>query len=386
MALIACPECGKQISDKAVACPLCGFPIAKLEQAETPCLQSMIWKSEDESFITADCPKCNKSSTIEKNSIRNNSTGYSLNRKCYCSCGLVFDQVYKSSLNTEDTKSPTAIDPVVTSSKSASKKPVIDYSKYNVKDLWLLAYRYHYKGSKNDVPLAIEAYKYIINNFSQSDEEGYASKQLEILGVENTNNNCKSVSNISDNLDYNVVNTEEALTVSEVPAKRDKIICNRCDTIYDFNLLACPNCDAPPPPEPIVNTKPRNINVAKSIHNNPSIKSDNYFMKLVAVSSVIVILMIILSKFGGASFGNTKEIIKYELIKNGEPIVKVVSALEIMPSCYDIDAVVTSSPVRSNGVPTRQFIVKLKNNRITNFAVFNGMLESQTANRVCNTP
>lgn len=26
MALIACPECGKQISDKAVSCPSCGLP------------------------------------------------------------------------------------------------------------------------------------------------------------------------------------------------------------------------------------------------------------------------------------------------------------------------------------------------------------------------
>lgn len=26
MALIACPECSKQISDKAYACPNCGYP------------------------------------------------------------------------------------------------------------------------------------------------------------------------------------------------------------------------------------------------------------------------------------------------------------------------------------------------------------------------
>lgn len=28
MALINCPECGKQISDKAASCPNCGYPIA----------------------------------------------------------------------------------------------------------------------------------------------------------------------------------------------------------------------------------------------------------------------------------------------------------------------------------------------------------------------
>ena len=31
MALIKCPECGKEISDKAVSCPHCGFPISKEE-------------------------------------------------------------------------------------------------------------------------------------------------------------------------------------------------------------------------------------------------------------------------------------------------------------------------------------------------------------------
>lgn len=28
MALIACPECGRQVSNQAVACPECGYPIA----------------------------------------------------------------------------------------------------------------------------------------------------------------------------------------------------------------------------------------------------------------------------------------------------------------------------------------------------------------------
>jgi len=28
LALIACPECSKQISDKAFACPGCGYPVS----------------------------------------------------------------------------------------------------------------------------------------------------------------------------------------------------------------------------------------------------------------------------------------------------------------------------------------------------------------------
>jgi hypothetical protein len=31
MALIKCPECSRQISDQAAACPECGYPIRKVE-------------------------------------------------------------------------------------------------------------------------------------------------------------------------------------------------------------------------------------------------------------------------------------------------------------------------------------------------------------------
>jgi len=31
MALIKCPECGREVSDQAVACPECGYPIRKVE-------------------------------------------------------------------------------------------------------------------------------------------------------------------------------------------------------------------------------------------------------------------------------------------------------------------------------------------------------------------
>lgn len=34
MALITCPECGREISDRAEACPNCGFPITKSEEMD----------------------------------------------------------------------------------------------------------------------------------------------------------------------------------------------------------------------------------------------------------------------------------------------------------------------------------------------------------------
>ena len=35
MALIKCSECGKEISDKATACPSCGFPIPQINNQST---------------------------------------------------------------------------------------------------------------------------------------------------------------------------------------------------------------------------------------------------------------------------------------------------------------------------------------------------------------
>lgn len=35
MALIICPECGKEISDKAAVCIHCGYPIQEMKQADT---------------------------------------------------------------------------------------------------------------------------------------------------------------------------------------------------------------------------------------------------------------------------------------------------------------------------------------------------------------
>ncbi len=31
MALIQCPECGKEVSDKAIACPNCAYPISEMQ-------------------------------------------------------------------------------------------------------------------------------------------------------------------------------------------------------------------------------------------------------------------------------------------------------------------------------------------------------------------
>lgn len=41
MALINCPECNKEISDKAYSCPNCGYPISKFSESEIKTVNSM---------------------------------------------------------------------------------------------------------------------------------------------------------------------------------------------------------------------------------------------------------------------------------------------------------------------------------------------------------
>lgn len=61
MALIKCPECGREISDRAANCPGCGFPIAE----EIGKLQRNVSESEDyedleENTQLFDCVECGR--------------------------------------------------------------------------------------------------------------------------------------------------------------------------------------------------------------------------------------------------------------------------------------------------------------------------------------
>lgn len=94
MALICCPECSKEISDKADACPQCGFPIAD-PQSSKPSLPAMIWEYEEPGFISVKCPSCGKSSNVKDSATFKTATGYKVNGQGKCACGLVFDEIYR---------------------------------------------------------------------------------------------------------------------------------------------------------------------------------------------------------------------------------------------------------------------------------------------------
>jgi len=54
MAMMDCPECGKQVSDKAPACPDCGMPIAPPQQEKAFC--SKCGKDINKDAVV--CPAC----------------------------------------------------------------------------------------------------------------------------------------------------------------------------------------------------------------------------------------------------------------------------------------------------------------------------------------
>ena len=93
MALIICPECSREVSEKAESCPQCGYPINKPEVVKP--LRPMTWVSEEDGYILAKCPRCGKVSKIRKSLAQRTSTGYKFGGEGSCSCGLVFNEVYK---------------------------------------------------------------------------------------------------------------------------------------------------------------------------------------------------------------------------------------------------------------------------------------------------
>ena len=42
MALIKCPECGRDISDAAAACPMCGFPLDRLKTEDVRVVRTAV--------------------------------------------------------------------------------------------------------------------------------------------------------------------------------------------------------------------------------------------------------------------------------------------------------------------------------------------------------
>lgn len=92
MALIKCPECGKEISDRAPACIHCGFPLSLVNEKDTTANDMVISKTVEPTNETAVPNK--DDSTIEK--------GYSLELIDYGSKKVQVAMTLKNNLKMKD--------------------------------------------------------------------------------------------------------------------------------------------------------------------------------------------------------------------------------------------------------------------------------------------
>lgn len=68
MTLINCPECGREVSDKAASCPQCGYPIANLSSGTAGSAQASPRQAPASSFQSGRpiCPLCGNDYSIAK--------------------------------------------------------------------------------------------------------------------------------------------------------------------------------------------------------------------------------------------------------------------------------------------------------------------------------
>jgi Double zinc ribbon len=59
MPLIQCPDCSQEVSDRAVSCPKCGFPIQEVKPVDkTPQTVNCLECKTGYDFYSEVCPKC----------------------------------------------------------------------------------------------------------------------------------------------------------------------------------------------------------------------------------------------------------------------------------------------------------------------------------------
>ena len=91
MALIKCPECGKEISDKAAACPNCGCPASEFNKTEvdTKCPECGAWVKDGEN-VCSNCgyefPKEDRRyrTAYDEHSYEEHKAGQNRNREQVC--------------------------------------------------------------------------------------------------------------------------------------------------------------------------------------------------------------------------------------------------------------------------------------------------------------
>lgn len=119
MALIQCPECGHDISDRAEKCIHCGYPLNEIFSSETH-----KWRCANCGEMTSSsiCHKCGKSSTDKKFEVTIPSLDINRN-DTYIKQGFNSDNSYIKKNNTTDNK---ASNEQIQSEQNTSKKPLFE--------------------------------------------------------------------------------------------------------------------------------------------------------------------------------------------------------------------------------------------------------------------
>lgn len=81
MAIISCPECGRQVSDKALKCPQCSYPIVNIEKPESASLQALQEKIQD--VVSANSLTVNVSSVGQSLNIKLTRSGVKIIKPAY---------------------------------------------------------------------------------------------------------------------------------------------------------------------------------------------------------------------------------------------------------------------------------------------------------------
>lgn len=99
MPLIKCPECAKEISDRADSCPHCGFPISIKKRTVAMTFESVkpSYIIGESGYINVKCPSCGKEISIMDSSLSLTPDGYKLldDKEGYCECGVSFTEIRK---------------------------------------------------------------------------------------------------------------------------------------------------------------------------------------------------------------------------------------------------------------------------------------------------
>lgn len=201
MALVKCAECGKEISDKAVACPGCGCPAAegrlKLETFNK-LDKEQLWAAAYKLHYKTPGDHLADAKQIYEYLINKypgtNEADYSKAQLKILNTSILkcVDSSFLLNAGSEHNSSKTYFSSIKSSSnflpehqseqpKHSSKSSAANLDQFSKEQLFYKAYTLHYTGHVSDLSEIVLIYRYIIKKYVGSKESVHAQRQLEDL-------------------------------------------------------------------------------------------------------------------------------------------------------------------------------------------------------------